>query len=431
MEGVKVLETQENTKKVSLICALLMLTIIGGLWIPLLMFVAFAINALAVITLKSKESFYILFFIMPFGLIYKYPGVTLSFLTLIEMVMIFVIMTRHKKIKASLFFLLTIVSLYFLMRMNTYYMAIPKLLVTYLTVTVFIKSYEKESISKYTDYFVWGLILSSIVGVFKESIPSLLSYYSDMNYDYIEGEKTLRFSGLFNDPNYFSIALISAMVLLIYLKKYKNYSNGKFYLFFVPLSIMGLLTYSKSFILIYAFVLVLEVILNLKGQHKLQSFFEIFLIIVLFIIVFSGEIEIVNKIFSRFTNSQGLTTGRSDIWERYWAVIDSKEVYKWFGLGLDAPYVAEKAAHNLYVEMIYYSGYIGLVLFLISWIVIVFSSHKNKIRLANIVLLVIVFAMYAFLCGFLNYAYPFYMIFCWIIADINCKEKRNEVFAKT
>lgn len=426
MEGFNVLETQENSKKVSLICALLMFTIICGLWVPALMFVAFIITVLSVIAFKDEESFYILFFIMPFGLIYKYPGVTLSFLTLIEVVMIFVIMTRHKKIKSSLLFLLMSVLLYFIIRMNTYYMAIPKLLVTYLTVTVFIKSYKKESINRYIDFFVWGLILSSIVGIFKENIPQLLSYYSDMNYDYIEGERTLRFSGLFNDPNYFSIALISAMVLLIYAKKYKNYSNGKFYLFFIPLSIMGLLTYSKSFILLYAFVLLLEVILNLKGQHKLQSFFEIFLLIVLFVIAFSGKIEIVNKIFSRFTNSQGFTTGRSDIWEKYWSVINSKEAYKWFGVGLDAPYVAEKAAHSLYVEMIYYSGYIGLFVFLFSWIVIVFSFHDNKIHFANILLLVIVFVMYAFLAGFLNYAYPFYMIFAWMIADIDIKEKRNE-----
>ena len=407
-----------------------MVTIIGGLWIPLLMLVAFAIHTVAVLTLKSKEAFYILFFIMPFGLIYKYPGVTLSFLTLIEIVMIIIIMTRHRRINASALLMLVLVTLYFFVRMNSYYMAIPKLLVTYLTVVVFIKSYEKESITQYTDYFVWGMVLSSIVGIFKEKIPSLLAYYSDMNYDYIQGEKTLRFSGLFNDPNYFSIALISAMVLLIYLKRYKNYSGVKFYLFFLTLSVMGLLTYSKSFILIYAFVLALEVILNLKGQHKLQSLIEIFMIFVLLVIVFSGKIELLNKIFSRFTSYQGLTTGRVEIWEKYWAVVDSKEIYQWLGLGLDAPYIAEKAAHNLYVEMIYYSGYIGLVLFIVSWIAIVFSYHKNKIRLSNTVLLGIVFVMYAFLCGFLNYAYPFYMIFCWMIADINAKEKPNEVFAK-
>lgn len=431
MEGNKVLKAQENTKKASLICALLMLTIIGGLWIPVLMFVAFAINALAVIILKSKEAFYVLFFIMPFGLIYKYPGVTLSFLTLVEIVMIFVIITRYRKIKALFCFVLMTAVVYFFVRMNTYYLAIPKLLVTYLTVVVFIQSYEKESFSKYTDFFIWGLISSSILGIFKEDIPSLLAYYNDMNYEYIEGEITLRFSGLFNDPNYYSIALISAMVLLIFLKKYRNYSNKKFYLFFVPLSIMGLLTYSKSFILIYACVLMLEVILNLRGQHRMQSIAEICVIVLLFVVVFLGEVDIINKIISRFTNNQGLTTGRADVWEKYWAVIELKESYKWFGLGLDAPYVDGRAAHNLYVEIIYYSGYIGLAIFMISWGVIVFSSHKNKMLAPNALLFVIVFVMYAFLCGFLNYAFPFYMIFSWMIADINCKEKQNEVFAQT
>ncbi|MGM9645593.1 MAG: O-antigen ligase family protein [Eubacteriales bacterium] len=422
------MEVKEKTGKVNLICLVLMLTIIGGIWVPPLMFVAFAINAVATVMLKSKESFYILLFIMPFGLIYKYPGVTLSFLTLIEIVMAFVILFRYKKIKSSLLFLLTFITLYFILRMNTYYMAIPKLIVSYLIVAVFIKSYDKDSVSRYIDYFILGLILSSVLGIFKESIPSLLSYYSDMNYDYIDGERTLRFSGLFNDPNYFSIALIAAMVMLIFLKKYKNYPIGRFYLFFTALSVLGLLTYSKSFILMYAVVLVLEVAFNLKSQHKLQSFAEILLIAVLFAIVFLGKIEIINKIFSRFTNSQGLTTGRSDIWEKYWKVIESKEIYKWFGLGLDAPYVAEKAAHNLYIEMIYYSGYVGLILFLISWIGIVFSSHKNRIRPGNMLLFAIVLIMYAFLSGFLNYAFPFYMIFCWMIADINFKEKYYESY---
>lgn len=423
------LETKNNNIRVNLICLILVLLIIGGLWFPALMFVAFIVNALAVIILNSKESFYILLFIMPFGLIYKYPGFTLSFLTLIEIIMVFVILSRDSEIKTALLYPLTIITLYFVLRMGSYYMAIPKLVISYLLVAVFIKSYDKEEFNKYINCFILGIIVSSILGLFKESIPSLLAYYDDMNYDYIGGIRTLRFSGLFNDPNYFSIALITAMVMLIFANKYRKYPTAWFYLFFITLSIMGLFTYSKSFILVYICVVGLEVFLSLKEKRTVQSFCEIVLLAILLAVAIFGKIDLINKILSRFTNRE-LTTGRSDIWDNYWAVINSKEIYKWFGLGLDAPYVAEKASHSLYVEMIYYSGFIGLIFFLFSWLILVFFGHKNKIKLRNIILFVVVFGMYAFLCGFLNYAFPFYMIFCWMLADISFKEDVNEIITK-
>ena len=407
-----------------------MLLIIGGLWVPILMFVAFVVKMIAVTMMKYKQSFYVLLFIMPFGLIYKYPGFTLSFLTVIEILMICVIFFRMKKINATVMLTVVAISLLFALRMNSYYMAIPKLAVSYLIMGMFIATYEKESMHEYADYFVSGIIFSSFLGIFKERIPSLLAYYNDMNYDYVDGKLVLRFSGLFDDPNYFSIALICAMIVLIYLKRYQKYPLVKFYVFFAILTGMGLLTYSKSFILIYAFVLLLEVILNLKGQNKIQSIFEILIIGLMLVIVFLGEIEIVNRIFSRFTSSQGLTTGRDDIWRGYWAVINQSDANKWFGLGLDAPYVGDKAAHSLYVEMIYYSGYIGLAVFMIGWLVLIFNSHKNKIRIGNLILPIIIFIMYAFLSGFLNYAMPFYMIFAWMLADMDLKEKHCEVVAK-
>lgn len=39
--------------------------------------------------------------------------------------------------------------------------------------------------------------------------------YSDLNYEVIDGVRTLRFSGTFNDPNYFSVMLILGILLCI------------------------------------------------------------------------------------------------------------------------------------------------------------------------------------------------------------------------
>lgn len=410
-------------------CFLLMLMIISGLLFPPLLFVAFALNAALLLTWSTRESFFLLFFIMPFGLIYKYPGVSTSFMTLVELLVIVLAFCRRGKIRGSVLFTLTLICLYFLLRMNTYYMALPKLLSTYLLLEVFIQNHDKEDDARYVNYFIAGIITSSILGMFKENIPQLLAYYDDINYNYIDGVETLRFSGLFDDPNYFSIALLSAMIMLVFLKRYRNYPVGQFYLYFLTLAAMGLLTYSKSFILIFAAVLLLEIVLNLNGRRKWLIVLEILAIIVVTIYVFTGNSELFNMIFSRFDDNQGLTTGRDVIWEKYWTVINSKGSYFWIGLGLDAPYVG-KASHSIYIEMIYYSGVVGLVLFFVGWVVMLFSQHKNRLRIKNLTLLVTVLVMYGFLCGFLNYAMPFYMIFCWMLMDMDFKEKSNAVTEK-
>ena len=421
MQGGKALNIKESNLKTNLICLVSMVLIVMGLWIRPLLIAAFVIQSLAVVTCKTKEAFYVLLFTLPFGLIYKYPGLTISFFTFVEFLMAVVILLRYRKVKLSLLLVLALSTIYFAFRMDGNYKAIVKMIAFYVVFWGFIQSYDKKSCHKYVDFFISGLIFSSILGVFKESIPSLLYYYNDMNYTDIEGVQTLRFSGLFDDPNYFSIALISAMVLLIFLKRYMDYSAGKFYFFFILLTALGLLTYSKSFILVYACVLMLEVFLNVHAQNKLQIAFEIIFIMTLIAAVMLGGVGIVNKIISRFHQGQGITTGRVDIWKNYWLVISSDASNKWFGLGLNAPYVAEMASHSIYIETIYYGGFIGLFLYITSWIVMVLSSHKNKLRLRNMVLLGIILVMYAFLCGFLNYALPFYMMFAWMIADIDVK----------
>lgn len=354
----------------------------------------------------------------------------MSFMTLIEIALTVVALCRKKTINTAVFFTLVVVCLYFFLRMNTYYMALPKLFSAYLLLEVFIENHDKEDDTRYVNYFIAGLIASCILGMFKENIPQLLAYYDDINYNYIGGVKTLRFSGLFNDPNYFAIALLSAMIMLVFLKRYRNYPAGQFYLYFVTLAATGLLTYSKSFILMFAAVLLLEILLNFSGSRKWLSVLEIIAVVLVLIYVFSGASELFNKILSRFDDQQGFTTGRDVIWNNYWTVINSKGSYFWVGLGLDAPYVG-KASHSLYIEMIYYSGVIGLVLFFVGWAAMLFSRHKNRPRLKNLTLLVVVLVMYGFLCGFLNYAMPFYMIFCWMLLDFDFKEKSNAVIRQS
>ena len=408
---------QRNSKTASFICFLVLISIVGSLWFKPLVLVAFTIHCFSAVFLKPKDSFLVLMFLMSFAIVYKFPGIPTSLLTIAEVVLVCGILVK-KSIKVHFVLMIMFICLYFLCRMNTEYIAIPKLIIGYLILTSFIQIYDDELGTKVIDFYSVGLILSSLLGIFKEVIPGLNTFYKDMNYEFIDGVEMIRFSGIFNDPNFFSVAVIAAIVSIIYAKRYLRYSNIKSYILLTVFSALGLFTYSKSFIIMLAAALLLEIIINWNTQNKLQTIVELFIIVIL---ITSGSLAVLDRLLSRFEGTE-LLTGRESIWNAYWEVIESKSRYWWFGLGLDAPYVI-KSSHNLYIEVIYYSGVVGLVLYVLGWLRIVLSEHKNKIRLLNFSLVAMVFAMHIFLCGFLDFALPFYMMLSWMIMNIDLKSK--------
>ena len=69
---------------------------------------------------------------------------------------------------------------------------------------------------------------------------------------------------------------------------------------------------------------------------------------------------IIYRLLSANTFSE-LTTGRSDIYVEYWKVISENLWNFLFGLGLAAPMLS-KETHNLYLEILYTTGFTGMVL---------------------------------------------------------------------
>ena len=88
---------------------------------------------------------------------------------------------------------------------------------------------------------------------------------------------------------------------------------------FIVLSSFGLLTISKSFILIYIPLLLLLFVILFRKKKKTQLFFYFVSIIILIILSFRGIIESVSLFYSRLFLSEGTTflTGRDLIWKDY------------------------------------------------------------------------------------------------------------------
>ena len=65
------------------------------------------------------------------------------------------------------------------------------------------------------------------------------------------------------------------------------------------------------------------------------------------------------------TNLDDLTTGRSDLYIRYIRAINESASSFFFGYGLDAEFLG-LSPHNLYLEILYYLGLGGLLLFIME-----------------------------------------------------------------
>ena len=85
-------------------------------------------------------------------------------------------------------------------------------------------------------------------------------------------------------------------------------------------------------------------------------------------------------VLERLTSSSSLdaiTTGRINLYIRYWNVITEDVVKFLFGLGMRAP-ILGKGTHMLYLELVYYVGVLGLILVLGFFVSMAQELQKNK-----------------------------------------------------
>ena len=102
-----------------------------------------------------------------------------------------------------------------------------------------------------------------------------------------------------------------------------------------------------------------------RNKKVLYGIFMTLLIIVSANILLFSDWSPFALLLERFfeaTNFHEFTTGRSTLWAQYMRVIFASPVTVLFGFGLNAPDL-QLATHNVVIEVMYYLGLIGTVLY--------------------------------------------------------------------
>lgn len=211
--------------------------------------------------------------------------------------------------------------------------------------------------------FCFGLLVSSAYALVFRNTWQLVAIRGVEAPAYF-GSNVIRFYGLFQDPNYYSMLLITALSLMMKLKDSRNIGWVAFIFGSLILIACGILTYSKTFFLMLILLVGVYLVWQFWNKKVFRGFFLTLCIVIVGGVLLLSEGSPFAVVLTRLTSSSDLgelTTGRSDVFVRYWRAITKSVGSVLFGAGLAAGNL-ERDPHNLFLEIAYYLGSVGLVL---------------------------------------------------------------------
>ncbi|WP_428863129.1 hypothetical protein [Clostridium sediminicola] len=231
---------------------------------------------------------------------------------------------------------------------------------------------DKKLFERYTRIYALGLLLSSIVRLISFIIPNLNQYFLTMSGVYtliVDGTLNIRFAGVDIDPNYYAVQILIAISCLLVCIYYEKERKNTSIILCISLSILGFLSLSKMYLLVFLFLVIITLVCFFKNNIKVGMKF-------LFSIFVCGGV-LAHHYFDYFYNSyilrfggvdagiSDLTTGRSKIWLMFLSKITNNKKNLLLGADYEIGYLKDTVAHNMYLTALNYMGIFGVIITLI------------------------------------------------------------------
>lgn len=343
----------------------------GGLYLGvsyhLVAILVFALNIMGMLFFNTQEIISLMFFLMPFTMIYKINPASTSLFTYLSLCVVLILFYKKRfRLHGTkkYIFILSFLT-YAFIGVGSNYTIYIKMITSFLLAIMFTDLIDRTSFPKICILLSLGTVVSGIIGLQKNEWPALKTFFSDLNYETINGVRISRFSALYLDPNYYSILVIAcllSLLIFILLKEINLYIGVSV---IAPLLIFGCLTYSKLFyISLTIIVLAFLLILMKNSRHPVWGIVGMTIICIFAIKIAIGK-GIVDNILARF-DKEDISNNRFYIWSRYLEYILSSARVLLFGEGIGAPYYQMVGPHNTYIEMLYFLGALGSSLYCAS-----------------------------------------------------------------
>lgn len=244
---------------------------------------------------------------------------------------------------------------------------------------ILIPEQDEESAVRATKLFCIGLIVSSAYAMIFRNTPQLRAVRGPED-PAIWGTGIMRFQGLYRDPNYYMTLVIVALALIAKLKDLGWIRTGGFLTMGILLIAFGALTYGKAYFLLLLLFVLFYIVWRFRNRKYFMGIFLSLLSVLTAVCLVHSESSPFAVILDRFQNAGSsiskISTGRTDVYMAYLRVITQDLPTFLFGLGLNAE-ALYKDPHNLYLEIAYYTGMIGLILMLSFFVALVQVAHRK------------------------------------------------------
>lgn len=365
-----------------IIAAILLAILMGHIVHSLFIYIALAVFCLYALVSDDETSICNLFFLMPFASLFKVTPGTMTLFTVCELFVVILFIVK-RGLNSKIFVFVSLYTVYMvagsITSSNLDMPEIIKQVVNMLMLYFFVKSFSECHYKRMFNYFIAAVIISSTIGWFGTTIiPNFNEFVKSTELVLTE---EYRFSGLHGDPNHYSINVILAFVLSIVMYVKKMNEPICFWLCFGILTFFGFHTYSKSFLLMYIFVFLFALWRVIKSRNPI-AYIVIIAFVSVLIYLAKTDNSVISMTIERLMNTNDvddLTTGRSKIWTAYFLYVSERMNVLFFGRGINAPYLSIGVAHNAYIEIIYYLGIFGTILYILSVaIALRFGKREQK-----------------------------------------------------
>lgn len=227
---------------------------------------------------------------------------------------------------------------------------------------------DSQSAERCAKAFCLNMLISSAYALAFRNTWQLVDIRGTETLAYFGGN-FVRFYGLFQDPNYYSMLLLTALSLMMKLKDSRAIGWPTFLIGSAMLIACGVLTYSKTFFLMLLFLVAVYLVWQFWNKKVFRGFMlTLCVLLVGSVLLFSDNSPFAVVLTRLFSSSDvgDLTTGRSEVFVKYFEAITDSVGSALFGAGLAADNMG-RDPHNLFIEMLYYVGVVGFVLMVVYY----------------------------------------------------------------
>lgn len=226
--------------------------------------------------------------------------------------------------------------------------------------------------------FCISVVISSVYALLFRGAGSLQTIIGTESVA-VWGTDIMRFRGLFEDPNYYMTMLVVTLGLLLKMRDDRQIGLLYFWLLAVPTAVFGVLTYSKTFLVAVILMAGIYILWQFGSRKLIWACILTGLAVagLSFLMLWEGSpLAVVLTRLTSASTIDELTTGRTAVYADYLEIILHDVSSFFFGQGIAAEGLV-KDPHNLYIEILYYIGAVGLVLYFGFYISVARGLLKN------------------------------------------------------